>query len=67
MEQAGVPAVAIVTDVFRATGNAMATSWGLPGYKFLETAHPIANLAEKDLDARAEALVEAVAARLMGD
>ena len=53
-----MPAVAIVTDVFRATGNAMATSWGMPGYRFLETPHPIANLSDKDLDARADALVE---------
>jgi hypothetical protein len=66
MEREGVPAVAIVTDVFRATGEAMATSWGMPGYRFLETAHPIANLADKELDARAEALVEAVVARLTG-
>ena len=64
MEQAGVPAVAIVTDVFRATGEAMATSWGLPGYRFLETPHPIANLADKALDARAEALVAPVVALL---
>jgi hypothetical protein len=64
LEQHGVPAVAIVTDVFRATGQAMAASWGMTGYRFLETPHPIANLADKDLDARADQLVEAVAALL---
>ena len=64
LERAGVPSVAIVTDVFRATGEAMATSWGVPGYRFLETPHPIANLADKELDARAEALVESVVALL---
>ncbi len=64
LEREGVPAVAIVTDVFRATGSAMATSWGLPGYRFLDTPHPIANLGDKDLDARAEALVEQVIALL---
>ncbi len=66
LEREGVPAVAIVTDVFRATGNAMATSWGLPGYRFLDTPHPIANLGDKDLDARADALVEQVIALLRG-
>jgi hypothetical protein len=64
LEREGVPAVAIVTDVFRATGAAMATSWGVPGYRFLETPHPIANLTDKDLDDRAAALVEPVAALL---
>lgn len=62
MERQGVPAVAIVTDVFHATGEAMATSWGVPGYRFLETAHPIATLGDKDLDARADALTEQIVA-----
>lgn len=64
LERVGVPSVAIVTDVFRATGEAMATSWGVPGYRFLETPHPIANLTDKELDARADALVESTAALL---
>ena len=64
MEQAGVPAVAIVTDVFRETGAAMAASWGMAGYRFLHTPHPIANLVDQELAARAAALVEAVTALL---
>jgi hypothetical protein len=64
MEQAGVPAVAIVTDVFRETGAAMAASWGMAGYQFAHTPHPIANLADKELDARAAALVEPVVSLL---
>jgi hypothetical protein len=64
LEQHGVPAVAIVTDVFRATGETMAVSWGLTGYRFLDTPHPIANLGDKDLDARADRLVEPVVALL---
>jgi hypothetical protein len=66
MEREGVPAVAIVTDVFRATGATMAASWGVPGYRFVETPHPIANLTDKDLDARAEQLVDQVVALLRG-
>ena len=65
LERAGVPAVAIVTDVFRATGDAMAASWGMTGYRFLDTAHPIANLTKDDLDARADRLVEPVVALLI--
>jgi hypothetical protein len=64
LERHGVPAVAIVTDVFRATGEAMAASWGMSGYRFLDTPHPIANLGDKDLDARADGLVEPVIALL---
>jgi hypothetical protein len=60
LEQRGVPAVAIVTEPFRATARAMAESWGLPGYRFVETPHPIANLTDKELDARADALVAPV-------
>jgi hypothetical protein len=60
MEQQGVPAVAIVTAPFRETGEAMATSWGKPGYPFVDTPHPIANLSDAELEARAEALADAV-------
>jgi hypothetical protein len=63
-EQQGVPAVAIVTDLFRATGDAMATSWGMTGYRFVDTPHPIANLTDKELDARADRLVEPVVSLL---
>jgi hypothetical protein len=65
MERAGVPAIAVVTDVFRETGKAMAASWGMAGYRFLETPHPIANLTDKELDERAAALVDAVVALLV--
>jgi hypothetical protein len=60
MEEQGVPAIAVVTTPFRNTGEAMAASWGKPGYPFLDTPHPIANLTEPELDERADRLVEAV-------
>jgi len=66
MEQQGVPSVAIVTAPFRKTGEAMAQSWGLPGYPFLDTQHPIGNLAEPDLDKIADALVDEVERVLSG-
>ncbi len=61
-----MPAVAIVTAPFRATGEAMATSWGKPGYAFVDTPHPIANLTATELDARADALADAVERCLSG-
>ena len=60
MEEQGVPAIAIVTAPFRNTGEAMARSWGLADYAFLDTPHPIANLTAAELDARAEVLAAAV-------
>ena len=48
-EKVGVPAASIVTDVFEATGHAMAQAWGVPEYKFLAMPHPIANLTEAQL------------------
>ena len=59
MEEQGVPAIAVVTTPFRATGAAMAASWGKPGYPFVDTPHPIANLTEPDLDKRADELADA--------
>jgi hypothetical protein len=61
MEAQGVPAIAIVTAPFRETGEAMAASWGLPGYPFLDMPHPIANLTTEELDARADDLAKGVA------
>jgi hypothetical protein len=66
-ERAGVPAVAVVTTPFRATGQAMAASWGMPGYGFLDVPHPIANLDDKELDARADRLADEVVALLRGE
>jgi hypothetical protein len=60
MEEQGVPAIAVVTTPFRNTGEAMAASWGKPAYLFLDTPHPIANLAEDELDRRADRLADAV-------
>ena len=65
-ERAGVPAIAIVTEPFRATGEAMASSWGMAGYRFLDVPHPIANLSDKELDARADQLVDQVLSLLRG-
>jgi hypothetical protein len=59
MEEQGVPAIAVVTTPFRNTGEAMSASWGKPGYPFLDTPHPIANLTDADLDQRADELADA--------
>jgi hypothetical protein len=65
-EKRGVPAASIVTDVFEATGRAMAEAWGVPDYKFLALPHPIANLTDEQLDQRAQEIVPQVIDLLLG-
>jgi hypothetical protein len=64
-EKRGVPAASIITDVFQATGRAMAEAWGVPDYKFLALPHPIANLTEEQLEQRAGEIVPKVAGLLL--
>jgi len=64
-EKVGLPAASIVTDVFEATGRAMAESWGVPDYRFLAMPHPIANLSEAQLDQRARAIAPEVVKLLL--
>ena len=64
-EQHGVPSASIVTDVFKVTGRAMARSWGVPDFRFIAMPHPIANLADAELDQRAAAIVPEVVRLLL--
>ena len=64
-EQHGIPSASIITDVFKKTGAAMARSWGLPDFRFLEMPHPIANLTDEELDQRAAAIVPQVVKLLL--
>ena len=64
-EKVGVPSASIITDVFEKTGRAMAEQWGVPTYKFLMMAHPIANLTEAELDQRAREMVPEIVKLLL--
>jgi hypothetical protein len=44
----------------------MAKSWGAPTYEFIVTSHPIANLNETELNAKADELTEQVIRFLKG-
>ena len=65
LEKAGIPSASIVTDVFEVTGRAMAEQWGLPYYKFLAMPHPIANLTDAQLDARAREMTPQIVKLLL--
>ena len=64
-EQHGVPSASIITDVFIATGRAMARTKGLPDFRFIAMPHPIANLNEQQLDERAKAITPEVVKLLL--
>lgn len=64
-EKHGIPAASIITDVFDATGRAMAQAWGLPNYKYLRVQHPIANLTADELDQRARTIVPQIVQLLL--
>ena len=59
-EERGIPGIAVVTEPFRQTGAAMAATWGLSGFRFLVTPHPIAILGDAELDQRADLLAPLV-------
>ena len=60
-----MPSASIITDVFHATGAAMARAWGLPDFKFIAMPHPIANLTDAQLDERAAAITPQVVELLL--
>ncbi len=60
-----MPSASIITDVFKVTGRAMARTWGVPDFRFIMMPHPIANLADAELDQRAAAIVPEVAKLLL--
>ena len=60
LEKAGIPAVSIVTEPFRVTGEEMAKSWGVPEYRFLDMPHPIANLTDQEIEEQVEKLLASV-------
>ena len=64
-EKVGIPAASIVTDVFEGTGRAMAVAWGVPNYKFLALPHPIANLADAQLEQRAREIAPEIVKLLL--
>jgi hypothetical protein len=64
LEQAGVPAVVICSDAFTVSADAMAYLRGAPGYRYVTTPHPVANLTADGVRSRAAAAVPAIVALL---
>lgn len=60
LERAGVPAVSICTDAFRITGDAMATTYGFPGFEYVLVPHPVASLTSDEIRERVEKILPRV-------
>ena len=60
LEQSGVPAAVICSDAFRVSADAMAGLRGAPGYRYLTTPHPVANLTADGVRDRAAAAVPGI-------
>ncbi len=67
LEKQGIPAVAVVTEPFIPTAQAMAELNGLPGYPFVAVPHPIGSLDEASVRQRAERVLERIEAPLLGE
>jgi hypothetical protein len=57
LERAGVPAVSVCTDAFRAPAQAMAKVYGFPGFEFVTVPHPLASLDATQIRDRARAVL----------
>ena len=57
LERQGVPAVSICTDAFRITAEAMARTYGFPGFAYVSIPHPVASLSAEGIRQRVEEML----------
>jgi len=55
-EKRGIPAVAIITEPFISTAEAMARLAGMAGYPVAVIPHPVGSLGAEEIAARADAI-----------
>lgn len=66
MEQRGIPAAVICTDLFVPNGRATAKAHGAHDYPFALVPHPMASAAPAELARQAKAVLPAVLRLLVG-
>ncbi len=59
-EKLGLQTATLITDAFKASGDAMARRMGMPGYHYAMLPHPIANLTPDECHTRAAELLPEV-------
>ena len=60
LERQGVPAVSICTEVFRIPADAMARTYGFPGFQYALVPHPVASLDDEGIRQRVQDLLPRV-------
>ena len=60
LEESGVPSVAICTEVFFSAGKVQARSLGYKELEPLTVAHPIQSLTSKQIQERADSIVDKI-------
>ncbi len=66
IENAGIPAVAVATDVFRSAARAQAAALGRADLDAVYVPHPIQDRLPSEIEARAGAAASEIVARLTG-
>ena len=64
-ERQGIPAVGVMTTRFVSAARLMAKVLGMPDYPFVVIEHPISNVGNKGLEARARAVLAEIKASLV--
>ena len=66
LEEAGIPAVPLATEEFRTAARVQASRLGRPDLEAVFVPHPIQDQTLKEIEARADDVIEQVVARLTG-
>jgi hypothetical protein len=67
LEKIGVPAVPVATSEFMTAARAQASALGRPDFDAVYVPHPIQDQTQQDIEARAEAVLSEIVARLTGN
>lgn len=65
LEHLGIPAVAVATHEFMTAARAQASALGRADYDAVYVAHPIQDQTKQEIEAKAEAVLEEIQARLV--
>ena len=66
-EKQGIPAVAVITEPFVLTAEAVANLNGIPSYPFVVVAHPFGSLDQATVWTRADDALARIERLLLGD
>ncbi|HLG15935.1 MAG TPA: hypothetical protein VJH03_15725 [Blastocatellia bacterium] len=66
LENLGIPAAPVATSEFATAARAQASALGRPDFDAIYVAHPIQDQTREEIEARAEAALDEIVARLCG-